>query len=212
MHSSGARRGNQRLQPSMLSRVSRVGVSQPSTSQAINLQRIRQTSSSSSLASSSSSSSSSNSMKSVDLNYQEPLIPPARTLSSSSSSLNTRNSPAIMLESHSLHRQAASMLNVQRLPPRGLLQRIRPSNKRLQTAAKWAKNGAIAVGAGGGIAAILHLRSDSHDNVVAVVDDGDIKNSDNIVHGEKTTAISITTIADTTMKPERDTPIGIDIE
>lgn len=237
----GGRNGNQQQQslsrPPMLLRRSNspFAANPPSTSQTINLQRIRPASSSSSLASSSSSLS--NSLKRVNLNYQEPLIPRAGSLSSSSSSLlgtssnihrsvslpslNKPNSPAIMRETHILHRQAASMLNIQKIPRSGgLIQRMKPSKEHLQTMAKWAKNGAIAAGAGGGIAAIIHVSRDSHNNKEDYNDDDDIKNSDRMVDeikkaaGEKTTTTSTTstTTTTTTMKPERDTPIGIDVD
>lgn len=161
---------------------------QPSTSIAIEPRRR--------IPSHSSSTSSLNSMKTVDLKKtshpsSESSLDNYR--SASSPALNTANSPAIMQEtSLSLHRQAASTLNVASRPNRR--HRLIPNFERILSMGKYTKNVAIGAAGIGGTLLIADHFSNSEQNKEQSNDEG----------------INTTNAAATTQPPEISNPIGVD--
>lgn len=120
--------------------------------------------------------------------------------SASSPTLNTADSPALMRETSSLHRQAASTLNagttlnVQR--QNTLLQRLRPDPERLNSIGKYLKNGAIAVGGTGGFISIVNLFPS--------------KSKEETEEEKSSSGDSIIAVTTTTTTPELSNPIGQD--
>lgn len=86
--------------------------------------------------------------------------------SASSPTINNANSPALMQESSSLHRQAAISLNLGGAAnihrENTIIQRLRPRLESMNAVAKYVKNGAIGVAGAGGIASLV--RSFSNGN------------------------------------------------
>lgn len=133
----------------------------------------------------------STSMESVNLNSR---------LSSSAPSLNNANSPAIMLESFSLHRQAASLLNKQAINAQQkntMLQRLKPNSDRLNSIAKFIKNSAIGAAGVGGVVSISSTLSRNSER-------GQIEN---LVNEAMNTTTTTTT---TTATPEITNKLGVD--
>lgn len=165
-------------------------LSMPSTSQALESHRLRPFSAASPASS----------IVTVDLH------PPSSTLSSDSyrsvslQSLNKANSPSIMRESHSLHRQAASTLNLESIkivqpPANKPLRRLIPNAERMNSIAKYIKNSGIGVAAAGGAVTLVDLflsKSGEKD-----------KNSDEHI-------VNTATTTTTTTRPELYNPIGAD--
>lgn len=119
--------------------------------------------------------------------------------SASSQTLNNANSPALMRETSSLHRQAALSLNMGRANvQRGnsMLQRLKPNPASLNIMAKYAKNSAIAVAGAGGIASIVNALS----NNIERKQFEDLANELN----------ATTTTTTTTAAPELSNPLGVD--
>lgn len=121
--------------------------------------------------------------------------------SASSPTLNTANSPSLMQEI-SLHREAASTLNLGRVnivrqnQQRTLLQRLKPNLERINSIGKYIKNGAIAAAGTGGIISIANAFSNNSEKKE--------NSSDELI----VYAAPITST--TTEIPERHNPLGED--
>lgn len=117
-----------------------------------------------------------------------------------------------MRESSISHRNAASVLNpmsfseiqIQQNP--SIAQRLIPNFERMKSMGTYLKNGAIAVAAAGGIAAMAH----------AIKDDGEKRkkpNEEDVIDNIRRTMgegfITTTTTTTTTKKPEYHNPLGI---
>lgn len=101
-----------------------------------------------------------------------------------------------MQETSSLHRQAASALNIRRIniqQESTLLQRLKPNPERMNLIGKYLKNGAIAAAGTGGVISIAN----------AFQSESDPKESSD----ENVLIINITT---STVSPEHDNPLGVD--
>lgn len=138
--------------------------------------------------------SSTNSMSTVNLHSSDSSASDIYR-SASSPTLNKPNSPVIMQDVDSLHRHAASSLNMRTLNihrENTLLQRLRPSPERMISIGKYIKNGAIATAGTGGVIIIANVfQSNSGDS-----------------NSERIPIVNITTT--TTEAPEIDNRIGTD--
>lgn len=152
------------------------GISQPSTSQMMDLRQRRPLHST--------LSSSTNSMKTIDLN--------SRASSRSSPNLNTMNSPAIMQEMTNMHRQAAVVLNSERI---NLMHSSQQQN-RFQQIGSIARDSGIGIAALGGIITVVNTFS-----------------TDDIECGKNVSCMNIIKPTTTTIKkiPDIKTPIGKDM-
>lgn len=120
--------------------------------------------------------------------------------SASSPTLNRAHSPAIMRDVESLHRQAASSLNLRAINAHRentLLQRFRPSSERMSLVAKYLKNSAIAAAGTGGVLALADTFQSSRSEKGGSNDDHIFINN-------------IATTTTTTKAPEHDNPLGVD--
>lgn len=111
-----------------------------------------------------------NSMESINL---QPLSSSSSSniyRSLSGSSLNHPNSPAMMREISTLHRQAATTLNseilniVQPHSENTLMQRLMPNTERMSLISKYIKNGAIGLAAAGGFISITNTFASNNNN------------------------------------------------
>lgn len=144
-----------------------------STLQSIELQRPQRP-----MPSHSSALSSSNSLTTINL-HSPSSSSSVSDIYQSAPMLNSGNSPAIMRETSTLHRQAASVLNLRGIGmarthrENTMLQRLKPNPARLNLIGKYVKSVAIAVSGVGGVIVIANAFSNDSDEKKEIHDDDD---------------------------------------